>query len=131
MRFTFSKNERLKSKKQIENLFAEGKLIHQFPLQLRYQHIQSENPPTLKVAFSVPKRNFKKAVERNRIKRLLRECYRHQKHKLYESDIQSYNFMILYIGKEEPAYQKLFKDVDVLLSKFIAKTSKRNNSESK
>ncbi|MAD97794.1 MAG: ribonuclease P protein component [Flavobacteriaceae bacterium] len=130
MRFTFSKNERLKSKKQIENLFSKGKLLHQFPLQIRYQSVRSEDTYPLKVAFSVPKRNFKKAVDRNRIKRLLRECYRHQKHKLYESNIEPYNLMILYIGKEEPEYQKLFNDLDTLLSKFIAKTSKINTSES-
>ena len=77
----FPKNEKLKSSKTNENLFLNGKKHIQFPLKIIYlETSESENN---KVAFSVPKRNFKKAVERNRIKRLLREIYRLNKYYLY------------------------------------------------
>lgn len=129
MRFTFSKEERLKSKKQIELLFQKGKVVHQYPIQIRYGKAKDESEFRLKVAFSVPKRNFKKAVARNRIKRLLRECYRHQKNELYPNFSDSYNFMILYLGKEEPTYHTLFNDLEKALSKFIEKTSKKSQHE--
>lgn len=79
-RFGLPKKERLKSRKQIDGLFAEGKSFVVFPIRVTYQVFDSdENGSGLQVGVSASKRYFKKAVERNRIKRLLREAYRLQK----------------------------------------------------
>ena len=72
------KNEKLKSQKAIEQLFAEGKSVSAYPLRMVYLDNQSQ----LKVGVSVSKRNFKLAVHRNRVKRLLREGYRLNKNLL-------------------------------------------------
>lgn len=77
-RFGFGRKEKLKSRKQIEELFLNGKNFAVFPLRVTYQFLPSEEP-FVQVAVSVGKRYFKKAVDRNRIKRLLRETYRLQK----------------------------------------------------
>ena len=71
MNFSFPKSEKLKSKKAIKHLFAEGNTVIKYPIKLFYLPI--ENSHKTKAAFSVPKHNFKKAVTRNRIKRQLRE----------------------------------------------------------
>jgi ribonuclease P protein component len=85
-RFGFPKKERLKSRKHIDGLFAGGDSYHAFPVRMAYQLFatpQGEQPGLL-VGVSAPKRHFKKAVDRNRIKRLLREAYRLQKPQLLE-----------------------------------------------
>ena len=60
MRLTLSKEEKLKSRKLIEKLFIEGDSLKEYPLRLKYLKIRDENN-SVKVAFSVPKRNFKLA----------------------------------------------------------------------
>ena len=82
-RFGFPKTERLKSRKQIDFLFAEGKAFSVFPLRVIYRFSAAEKGE-LKAGVSASKRNFKKAVDRNRIKRLLREAYRLQKEELVQ-----------------------------------------------
>lgn len=69
---SFKKIEKLKSQKLIEKLFSEGKSIAVYPLRLVYLKTSFEDPVKLKVGVSVSKRNFKKAVDRNRMKRLMR-----------------------------------------------------------
>jgi len=117
----FPKNEKLKSSKAIEYLFLNGKKHIQFPLKIIYlETSESENN---KVAFSVPKRNFKKAVERNRIKRLLREIYRLNKHRLVKKEA---NLLILfiYIGKQIPDYHTLEKKMISLMTYLNERTIK-------
>lgn len=82
-RFGFGKKEKLKSRKQIENLFLNGKNFAVFPLRVTYLFLPTEEPGA-QIGVNVGKRYFKKAVERNRIKRWLREAYRLQKHGLAE-----------------------------------------------
>ena len=131
MRFTLSKNDRLKSRKLIEELFAKGKSVNAFPLQMKYLATEFELDTKVQVAFSVPKRNFKNAVDRNRIKRQLRECYRLRKPAFVEQMDQSYIFMILYLGKEEPEYADLEKVMDDLLGRFIKGLNSKKKNESK
>jgi len=82
-RFGFGKKEKLKSRKQIEELFLNGKNFAAFPLRITYQFIPSEES-SLQVGVTAGKKYFKKAVDRNRIKRLVREAYRLQKNDLAE-----------------------------------------------
>ena len=77
-RFRFPKTERLKSRKGIDDLFATGKSVSVFPVRAVYKFSVAEEAG-IKAGVSVSKRHFKKAVDRNRIKRLLREAYRLQK----------------------------------------------------
>ncbi|HVF80804.1 MAG TPA: ribonuclease P protein component [Flavisolibacter sp.] len=77
-RFGLPKSERLKGRKQIDALFAGGKSFSQFPIRVSYQFTLSEKGG-LQIGVTASKRHFKKAVDRNRIKRLLREAYRLQK----------------------------------------------------
>jgi ribonuclease P protein component len=82
--FGLSKGEKLKSRKQIEDLFANGKSFAVFPIRVTYQLLPSETDPGLQIGVTASKRYYKKAVDRNRIKRLLREAYRLQKSELTE-----------------------------------------------
>ncbi|MFM7852541.1 MAG: ribonuclease P protein component [Flammeovirgaceae bacterium] len=90
MKFTFKKEERLSSKKQIEELFTKGSYFYLYPFKIVY--LPAVTPPT-QLLISVSARLFKKAVHRNLIKRRIREAYRLQKHQLgYEK-----NWVIAYI----------------------------------
>lgn len=82
-RFGFGRKEKLKSQKQIEELFLSGKNFSVFPLRVTYQFLPSEET-TVQVGVTAGKKYFKKAVDRNRIKRLIREAYRLQKNDLIE-----------------------------------------------
>jgi ribonuclease P protein component len=77
--FGFGKKEKLKSRKQIDDLFATGKSFAIFPIRVTYKLLPADEQLPLQVAVTASKKYFKKAVERNRIKRLLREAYRLQK----------------------------------------------------
>ncbi len=79
---SFSKKEKLCSKKAISALFEYGRNVKAFPLRIMYNRIDSGPYPAL-VAVSVPKRLFKKAVDRNLLKRRIREAYRHNKSGFY------------------------------------------------
>ena len=127
MKFTLGNKERLKSKKLIEKLYKEGNSVKAFPFRMVFlQTTHTSNFPA-QVGVSVPKRNFKNAVDRNRIKRLMRETYRLQKGIVYENLDNSYVFMISYIGKEEWKYEELFLKMEKLLTLFVEKI--KNNNE--
>ena len=91
-------------------------------------YIQTEHTSKYpaQVGVSVPKRNFKKAVDRNRIKRLLRETYRKQKQVVYNTIDKPYVYMISYIGKEKCTYDEIELKMNQLLKAFVAqiKTTK-------
>lgn len=100
--YSFPKEERLHSKKLIAELFSKGSSFNMYPLRfvLIKQADPSATPP--QVLVSVSKKYFKKAVDRNRIKRQLREVYRTHKHLLQIQDQYAVQVLgILYIGKEK------------------------------
>ncbi|CAN5292328.1 ribonuclease P protein component [soil metagenome] len=84
MKDTFTKQERLSGRKTFDVLVHHGEEFFQFPFRVKWMYSDVEMPFPAQIAFGVPKRNFKKAVERNRIKRMLRECFRKNKHPFYE-----------------------------------------------
>ena len=84
---TLNKSERLCSKKLIERLFAGGnKSFPAFPLRAVYMTLEpEENTADASLLISVPKKRFKHAVKRNRVKRQIREAYRRNKHILLDA----------------------------------------------
>jgi ribonuclease P protein component len=85
MAFTFHKSERLCSKKLIARLFVKGNRgFSRFPFRFSWVETPLDSPYPAQVLFVVSKRNFPHATDRNRVKRQMRELYRHAKPKLYE-----------------------------------------------
>lgn len=86
-KYTLKKSERLNSKKLIDRLFAGGnKSFPAFPLRVVYMPITpEENTADVSIMISVPKKRFKHAVDRNRVKRQVREAYRHHKYILLDA----------------------------------------------
>ncbi len=125
MRFTFKKKEKLKSRKLIEQLFERGSSISQYPLRMVYLKIEHNSMYAIQAGFSVSKRKFKKAVDRNRIKRLMRESYRMQKHTLYQNMDNKYIIMFTYLDEKEHKYVDIEEKMIHLLAKFI-KNSKND-----
>ena len=122
MRQTFNKLERLKRKKLIQQLFAEGKTVTVFPLKLIYLPSEHDSPYKIQAAVSVSKRNFKKAVQRNRIKRLMREAYRLNKHLVYDSEnTKKHIFMFIYQGRNETDFATIENKMKELLKAFLLK----------
>lgn len=117
MRFTFSTKEKLKSRKQIELLFKEGNSLKHFPLRLKYLKVEEFETP-IKVAFSVPKRNVKLAVDRNRIKRLMREAYRLSKHEFQLNNNVGFIMMFIYTDKHERTYLEIEKKMQRIIHEF-------------
>jgi|TARA_B110000211_G_scaffold65085_1_gene74922 ribonuclease P protein component len=119
MNNTLGKKERLKSRKLIGRLFEEGTSIKNFPYRLVYLSTEITSVFSVKASFSVPKRNFKKAVDRNRIKRLIREAYRLEKKNVFKGSNFHCAFMITFIGKKEPVFHDVQEKIKELLKLFI------------
>ena len=124
MSFSFPKKEKLKSKKLIEQLFAEGIGVTNYPLKLVYLKTSFEDVSKCKVGVTASKRNFKSAVKRNRIKRLMRESYRLNKHLIFNNIEGNFAFMFLYLGKEMPSQSKITDAMIPLMRKFIDEIAK-------
>ncbi len=123
MSFSYSKKEKLKSKKIIEQLFSEGKSVTTYPLRLVFLKYEFDDEIQFRTGVSVSKRNFKNAVDRNRIKRLLREAYRLNKSNHFNNILASYALMILYIGKDDTDFQSVNASMNELLDAFSKKVS--------
>ena|SRR5690606_16999087 len=121
MDYKFSKEEKLKSRKLIEKMFTEGKTVSKYPLKLIYIQTELKDEIMIQAGVSVSKRNFKRAVDRNKIKRLMREAYRLNKNLIFNTIQFPYALMFLYIGKEFPKnYDEISKSMIKLLQKFIS-----------
>ncbi|MEO6229975.1 MAG: ribonuclease P protein component [Ferruginibacter sp.] len=122
-RYTLGKNERLKSRKAIDQLFKEGKSLSLFPIRIIYQKtIQPQHTTgfNLQSGFTVSTKHFKRATDRNRTRRLMREAYRLQKNELQQTltdkEIKLDVFFI-YVGKEVPDYAIIFEKIKVAIDK--------------
>jgi ribonuclease P protein component len=118
---SFRKEERLCSRKLIEKLVLEGKSINSYPFRLKWLKTELKTKYPAQLAISVSKRNFKRAVDRNRIKRLMREVYRKNKAIFYETlKLQQSQCVLLlsYTAKTIPEYLEVEKKLILLLQKF-------------
>lgn len=125
MRNTLKSYERLKSLKCIDYIFSkEGKSVHEEDLTLRYALVKISDYP-LKAGFSVSKRLYKKAHDRNKYKRWLRESYRTRKAPLIEyfkeKELALHLFLILKTKAEGKSFQDMEKQVESCLKKLMKK----------
>lgn len=118
-RLTFSKGERLCNYHRIQKLFQEGNSLKKYPIKLLYLAVDSQEVNN-QVLISVPKRKVRRAVHRNRIKRLIRESYRKQKSLLSSS----YSLAFVYMGTEEISYTQVSQLVDALLKQLLELSEK-------
>lgn len=119
MDFSYPKDEKLKSRKTIDLLFTEGKSVAKFPLRLVYIETPFDDNKPIQLGVSVSKKNFKHAVDRNYFKRVLRECYRHNKHILHENTTKSFGILFFYQTKERLSFQEINEKTIQLFEKFI------------
>ena len=114
------KKERLKSRKKIEMLFESGQRFTIAPFLVYYRLHKEVKLPTLQVGVSASKKNFKRAVDRNRVKRIIREAYRLQNQALKEnikSHSNSLDLFIIYTGKNIPEYNEVSEKLKPVLKK--------------
>jgi ribonuclease P protein component len=136
--FTLGRDERLKSRKQIEKLFVEGKSFVVTPFRIYYligDMVNARLPDGQaqrsmfndQFGVGVSSKNFKRAVDRNRIKRLTREAWRLQKTDPVATGLKEWlktsnkqlDVFFIYTGKEVPAYKLVFEKVRVVIEKLI------------
>lgn len=121
-RQSLSKYERLKSRKEIDNLFSGGQKLFEYPFLIRWNVTVLDTKFPAQFLVSVPKKRFKKAVDRTRIKRLVREAYRKNKSRLYRklsADKKQMAIAIVYVGKEMPEYGDTEKKTIILLQRLL------------
>lgn len=126
---SFGKKEKLKSKVLIDRLFVEGESVKKYPLRLIYLPLEKATEEGNKAAVSVPKRSFKKAVERIKIKRLMREAYRKNKYLVTNNLPASYALMLIYTGREIMEYSRILKATEELLKNFVQQEKMKENEK--
>jgi len=131
--FSYRKEEKLKSRKLLDELFAAGNTVAAFPIKIFYMKM-AEGPFDfpLKVGVGVSSRYFKHATDRNRIKRLLRESYRLNKlilHDFVKDSNKQLVIFFLYTGKELPEYSLVTEKMKLVIGKLI-ENIERNNKKS-
>ncbi len=121
--FSFPRIERLRSRRLIQQLFKEGRRITESRIQAVYLFLpatRGSHPAA--VAFSVPKRSFPRAVDRNRIKRLMREAWRTQKRSLMEIlFVQQKQLLVMFVcrGTKLPQYAVVNEEINRILNRLI------------
>ena len=119
--YSFGKKEKLKSTKTISTLFREGKSLFKYPVKLVYITLPDKSLSfPIQAAVSVSKKKFSNAVDRNRIKRLLREAYRLEKSSIIQhvidQEMDHVALMLIYVADKELPLKSLQKSIKILLS---------------
>lgn len=126
----FPKTEKLCSNKHIEELFFKGKSFVIYPLRVVY-HFRDEtdiNKCSISVLISVSKKKFKRAVKRNRIKRLIREAYRLNKNDSI-INCKSLDIAFIYLKDTLPTYDEIENSVSKVLKTLSEKIGEGGNEE--
>lgn len=117
-RYRFTKKEKLKSRKQIDHLFATGKSFSNFPLRVVWA--TGAGDTGLQVGVTASTRYFKKAVDRNRVKRLMREAIRLQKNELQQllqEKKLTLRVFLIYQSNELPLHEEIFKKTGKIIQR--------------
>ena len=110
MKLTFSKNERTLSKKRVQELYSRGFKLYSDSFTLIW-HKQNLNSEKIRLLISVPKKNIKKAVDRNYVKRLIKECYKINKITIYKLITTHIEIILIYNKIELPQFNKLREEL--------------------
>jgi len=121
--YTFSKKERLSHRKQIDKLFSEGRSFTLHPFKVFYAIHENAGEYPVQILIAIPKKEYKKAVDRNRLRRLIREAYRLNKHALVEhlSQIKlNIHIGFVYLGNSAiPPFAEIEEKLTSCLQKLI------------
>jgi ribonuclease P protein component len=131
--FSYSRKEKLKGRKLYEQVFSRGKSFTVFPIKIFYLQPDASLDFPVKVGVGVSARNFKKAVERNRIKRLLREAYRTEKlllHKYLKEHNRQVIVFLLYIDKTLPDFSTLKIKMPLIFEQLIKRLNEAGAANS-
>ena len=126
--FTLPKERRLKSQKSIAQTFDKGKTVQVYPVRVFY-HLEEDEHATIKVAFAVSRRNFKRAVDRNRIKRIMREAYRLNQY-LLKDEVKfsgQLNLIFLYYLREKLTFSVVEKATQKVLRRLAKELNARDD----
>ena len=132
VRYTLSKPERLSSLKAIERLFKEGRSLSKYPLRLVWLETTGSPYPQdfpVQVMFSASKKKFSRAVDRNRLKRLMRESYRLSKPGLFTSlpEGKTFHLALIYSGTEILDLPFIQKSVLQAFEKWLKELTKESS----
>jgi ribonuclease P protein component len=118
IRHTFNKGERLKSTSEIAALFEKGKTFLVYPVKVVWMEKSVDCNFPVQAAFTVSKKNIRRATCRNTLKRRMKEAYRLNKHILYEKlSGKKMACIFIYIAREELPYDKIEKSIKVAIKK--------------
>ena len=123
--FSYQKKDKLKSRKQTQFLFAKGQSMNAFPIKLIYT-LESNEPGSVQTGVGAPSRTFRKAVDRNRVKRLLREGYRLERPEFIASSVDALNklrvnLFFLYTDATVISQKEIQEKIKQLLSRLSEK----------
>lgn len=121
-RLTLRKDERLYERKAIEEIFSSGKAITEKPIRLLWINREGNSTIPVKAAFSVPRRTFKHAVDRNLLRRRMKEAYRKNKPVLYKALMQQgkeYLIMLIYTDVKKCEYAEIESKIVLTLQRLI------------
>ncbi|MGB5509480.1 ribonuclease P protein component [Robiginitalea sp.] len=116
--FEFPKKQRLSRKKLWEAVFEKGIRLKAYPLALYALQVPLPEDVQTQAGFAVPKRSFKKAVDRNHIKRLMREAYRLGRPAHFNTLERPFAFVFLYLGKDTPDFARISRAMKAVLNEF-------------
>ena len=122
IKYTFSKEERLCRKGSFEELLASGQSFVSYPLRAVFRfYPRGEKEVPARIAISVSKKRFKRAVKRNRVKRLVREGYRLNKHTLYAAipEDKTMDILFIYLQDNIFEFQKIEKAIAGAIKKIM------------
>ena len=122
IRKTFPKEERLHHKKLIDELFGKGSSFLVYPFKVVHHFTPANQPKKVQALVVVPKRAFKKAHDRNRLKRQIKEAYRHEKHRIgvLPKKEQVNLVAFIYVAKEKLPFSTIQKKLSLALDRLVS-----------
>ena len=126
MNQTFQKTEILKSKTAFSDLIANGESAKKFPFVLIWKQVDTTQEYPLKTAFAVSKKRFPLAVDRNEMKRKIKEIYRVNKARWYNHLKDNYTLLLIYTSKEKLKSSEMEPKLKQVFDRFIANVDSSN-----